>query len=133
MKVTVVGEENIKSYVENMIEDLLDSIVINYKANIDFKILEDGFLVNDRELRTPEYVKEDDEKEAMNEKLGLVTPSEKMSLVTPSEKMGLVTPSEKMGLETPGEKISLDIPDERIDLEIPTNPDLISPIKKGIK
>ena len=101
MKVTVVGEENIKSYVENMIEDLLDSIVINYKANIDFKILEDGFLGNDRELRTPEYVEEDDKKEAMNEKLGLVTPS---------EKMGLVTPSEKMGLETPGEKISLDIP-----------------------
>ena len=60
----MVGEDNAEAYAGSIIEDLLDRIVVNYRVNKDFKLLEDDLLGNDRGLRTPEYVEEDNEKTA---------------------------------------------------------------------
>ena len=41
MEVTVVGEDNAEAYARSIIEDLLDWIVVNYRVNKDFKLLEE--------------------------------------------------------------------------------------------
>ena len=112
MQVTVVGEDNAEAYAGSIIEDLLDRIVVNYRVNKDFKLLEDDLLGNDRGVKTPEYVEEDDEKTSKD------------------EKMDLVTSTKALCLDAPVDEICLEIPDEGIDLECPENLDLLSPVKE---
>ena len=89
-------KENVKSYNENVIENMIDYVIAKFRENMDLEIVEKNVgleiveknmgLESGKAHGTPEYVEEDEDTENVRQKMGLVTQSKKMGLVTPNKK-----------------------------------------------